>query len=147
MNATTKQENTLTDREQSAITILEEIANDANSLRRALLDMEFEGTSISTQALPLFRVFAEKIGWMAEEGVKRAGGKGLIVGDAEDWLLSPMARDAIKGTVEPTDQPTDDDENREYVPTTEDVGAMLEGMNESQLRRFVDVAMAALSKR
>lgn len=96
MNATTKQENTLTDREQSAITILEEIANDANSLRGALMDMEFEGTSVSTKALPLFRVFAEKIGWMAEQGIKRAGGIGLIVGDAEDWLLSPAARGAMR---------------------------------------------------
>lgn len=91
----------LTLNETAAVQIFEEIANDANSLRHTFIDMECHGVRLEGSALALFRVFAEKIGWMAELGAKRISGIASIKGDAEDWLLSPVGADAVRATAKP----------------------------------------------
>ena len=62
--------------------------------------MECHGVRLEGSALALFRVFAEKIGWMAELGAKRITGIATIKGDAEDWLLSPVGADAVRAVDE-----------------------------------------------
>lgn len=86
----------LTLNEKAATEILEAIATDANSLRAAFLEMECGGTGLEGASLSVFRVFAEKIGWMAELGLNRLSGSTLVIGDAEDWLLSPTCCDAVR---------------------------------------------------
>ena len=66
--------------------------------------MEHSGTNLEGASLAIFRSFADKIGWMADRGIKRITGSITVKGDAEDWFLSPVGADAVRSTDEPPDK-------------------------------------------
>jgi len=76
--------------------LLEQIATDANYIGEALLDMEHDQIKLGGANLAVFRTIAEKIGWMAELGLRESTGYYPIKGDANAWLLGPVVSDALK---------------------------------------------------
>ena len=134
MNARVNREELAADK-KAVVHLLEEIATDANSLQNLFIDMECSDIRLDVSALPVFRVFAEKIGWMAEAGIKRITGFCPIKGDAEDWLLRPAARDAVKAKDEPIeDQSISTDSIRQLLVIADAYTAM----NTEQRRALLD---------
>lgn len=76
-------------------TLLDEIANEALSLRDLCTDISCSPSDFRPQAFAVIATVAEKIGAIADLGIEKLKGRPNVVGSMQDWMLSPAARAAI----------------------------------------------------
>lgn len=74
--------------------ILDEIGTAANALQTGLVDLNCNPEDAALGFAYIYGTLAERIGWLADLGLTHITGAPDIVGDAEQWFMSPAYHDA-----------------------------------------------------
>lgn len=73
--------------------ILDEIGTAANALQTGLVDLNCNPEDAARGFAYIHSTVAERIGWLADLGLTQITGSPQIVGDAEQWFMSPAYHD------------------------------------------------------
>lgn len=74
--------------------ILSDIGTAANTLQTGLVDLNCNPEDAARGYAFLYSTLAERIGWLADLGMTHISGAPDILGDAEQWFMSPSYKEA-----------------------------------------------------
>ena len=74
--------------------ILSDIGTMANALNTGLVDLNCNPEDAARGYAYMYSSLAERIGWLADLGITHITGVPEVVGDAEQWFMSPAYHDA-----------------------------------------------------